>query len=33
MRALVFFHLEEDTYEQHLLQALKEENFARKHIP
>ena len=32
LRALVFFHLEEHTSAQHLLQTLKEDNFAREHI-
>jgi hypothetical protein len=32
LRALVFFHLEEHTSAQHLLQPLKEDNFAREHI-
>ena len=32
LRALVFFHLEEHTSEQHLLQTLKEDDFAREHI-
>lgn len=32
LRALVFFHLEEHTSAQHLLQTLKEDDFAREHI-
>ncbi len=32
LRALVFFHLEEHTSAQHLLQTLKEDNFARENI-
>lgn len=32
LRALVFFHLEEHTSAQHLLQTLKEDSFAKKHI-
>jgi IS4 transposase len=32
LRALVFFHLEEHTSAQHLLQTLKEDEFAREHI-
>jgi len=32
LRALVFFHLEEPTSAQHLLQTLKEDDFAREHI-
>ena len=32
LRALVYFHLEEHTSAQHLLQTLKEDDFARKHI-
>lgn len=32
LRALVFFHLEEHTSAQHLLQTLKEDTFAREHI-
>ena len=32
LRALVYFHLEENTSAQHLLQTLKQDNFARKNI-
>ena len=32
LRALVFYHLEEHTSAQHLLQTLKEDSFAREHI-
>lgn len=32
LRALVFFHLEEHTSAQHLLQTLKEDDFAKEHI-
>jgi hypothetical protein len=32
LRALVFFHLEEHTSAQHLLQTLKEDDFASEHI-
>jgi IS4 transposase len=32
LRALVYFHLEEHTSAQHLLQVLKEDDFARDHI-
>lgn len=32
LRALIFFHLEEHTSAQHLLQTLKEDDFAREHI-
>jgi hypothetical protein len=32
LRALVFFHLEEHTSAQHLLQTLKEDDFAREHV-
>jgi hypothetical protein len=32
LRALVFFHLEEQTSAQHLLQTLKENQFAKEHI-
>ena len=32
LRALVYFHLEEHTSAQHLLQNLKEDDFAREHI-
>ncbi|MBT8340611.1 MAG: IS4 family transposase [Desulfatitalea sp.] len=32
LRALVFFHLEEHTSAQHLLQTLKDDDFAREHI-
>jgi hypothetical protein len=32
LRALVFFHLEEHTSAQHLLQTLKQDDFAREHI-
>ena len=32
LQALIFFHLEEHTSAQHLLQTLKEDDFAREHI-
>lgn len=32
LRALVYFHLEEHTSAQHLLQTLKEDDYAREHI-
>ena len=32
LRALVFYHLEEHSSGQHLLQVLKEDDFAREHI-
>lgn len=32
LKALIFFHLEEHASAQHLLQALEEDDFARKHI-
>lgn len=32
LRALIFFHLEEHTSGQHLLQNLREDDFARRHI-
>jgi hypothetical protein len=32
LQALVFFHLQEHTSAQHLLQTLKEDDFAREHI-
>jgi IS4 transposase len=32
LRALVYFHLEEHTSAQHLLQTLKEDDFAREHV-
>jgi len=32
LRALVFFHLEEHASAQHLLQTLKEDEFAREHV-
>lgn len=32
LRALIFFHLEEHTSSQHLLQNLREDAFARRHI-
>jgi hypothetical protein len=32
LRALVYFHLEEHTSGRHLIQALKEDDFAREHI-
>lgn len=32
LRALVYFHLEEHTSAQHLLQTLKEDDFAKEHI-
>ena len=32
LRALVYFHLEEHSSAQHLLQTLKEDDFAREHI-
>jgi hypothetical protein len=32
LRILVYFHLQEHSSAQHLLQALKEDDFARKHI-
>jgi hypothetical protein len=32
LKALIFFHLEEHTSAQHLLQVLEEDDFARKHI-
>jgi hypothetical protein len=32
LRALIYFHLEEHTSAQHLLQTLKEDNFAREQI-
>lgn len=32
LRALVFFHLQERTSAQHLLQTLKEDDFAREHV-
>jgi hypothetical protein len=32
LRALIYFHLEEHTSGRHLIQALKEDDFAREHI-
>ena len=32
LKSLAFFHLKEHTSAQHLLQVLKEDDFARKHI-
>ena len=32
LRALVFFHLEEHTSAQHLLQVLEQDDFASEHI-
>ena len=32
LNALIYFHLEEHTSGRHLLQALKEDAFARQHI-
>ena len=32
LQALIFFHLQEHTSGRHLLQSLKEDCFARKHI-